>query len=87
MGNDSWAREMAYSARFFSAEEALERGFVSKVTDTAEQCLQEAIKLATEIAGKSPVAVSATKMSLNYSRDHTVQEGLDHIAALNSAML
>jgi len=26
-------------------------------------------------------------MSLNFSRDHSVQEGLDHIAALNSAML
>jgi len=60
---------------------------LSKVSATPEQCLQDAIALATEIAGKSPVAVSATKMSLNYSRDHTVQEGLDHIANLNSAML
>ena len=49
--------------------------------------LDEAIKLAKEIASKSPVAVSATKMSLVYSRDHSVQEGLDHIATLNSAML
>jgi len=43
--------------------------------------------MATFIASKSPVAVSATKMSLNYSRDHSVQEGLDHIATINSAML
>ncbi len=57
------------------------------MTETPEQCLQEAIKLASFISQKSPVAVSATKMSLNYSRDHSVQAGLDHIATLNSAML
>ena len=73
VGNDSWTRELAYTARFFSPEEALEKGFLSKVTETPEQCLQEAIKLASFIAQKSPVAVSATKMSLNYSRDHSVQ--------------
>ena len=33
------------------------------------------------------MAVTTTKSSLNYSRDHSVQEGLDHIALLNSVML
>ena len=49
--------------------------------------MQEAIKLASFIAEKSPVAVSATKMSINYSRDHPVQAGLDHVATINSSML
>ena len=72
MGNDSWTRELAYTARFFTAQECLERGFVSKIAEDADSCVAEAIKLATFIASKSPVAVSATKMSLNFSRDHTV---------------
>jgi len=42
---------------------------------------------ATLIAEKSPVAVSTTKMSMVYSRDHTVREGLDHIAAWNGVGL
>ena len=87
VGNKSWARELALTARFFSAEESLEHGFVSKVTDTPEQCLEEAIKTAKLIAEKSPVAITATKLSLIYSRDNSVQAGLDHIATLNSAML
>lgn len=87
VGNDSWTRELSYTARFFSPEEALAQGFLSKVTETPAECLEEAIKLATQIASKSPVAVAATKMSLIYSRDHSVQEGLDHVATLNSAML
>ena len=39
------------------------------------------------MANLSPIAVAGTKRSLNFSRDHTVDEGLDHIADLNGAML
>ena len=39
------------------------------------------------IASKSPVAIATSKKSIVYSRDHTVQEGLEHIALLNSVML
>lgn len=43
--------------------------------------MKRAIDLATEIASKSPVAVAATKLHLNYGRDHTVEEGLDYIVS------
>ena len=72
VGNDSWTRELAYTARFFTPDESLLHGFVSKVTETPELCLEEAIKMARFIAEKSPVAVTATKLSLVYSRDHSV---------------
>lgn len=38
-----------------------------------------ALKLAGEIAGRSPVAVQGTKVNLIYSRDHSVAEGLDYM--------
>lgn len=41
------------------------------------------MKLAEEIANKSPVAVQVSKLNLIYSRDHCVQEGLDHIVSTN----
>lgn len=46
-----------------------------------------ALQLAATIAEKSPVAVQSTKQNLIYSRDHSVQEGLDYILAWNAAML
>ena len=41
--------------------------------------MKKALEVAKEISSKSPVAVQGTKLSLNYSRDHTVEEGLNHI--------
>lgn len=45
--------------------------------------IQESLKLAEEIASKSPVAVQATKKNLVYSLEHTNQEGLDQIREIN----
>ena len=41
-----------------------------------------AIKLASFIAAKSPVAVQGSKVNLNYSRDHTVDESLDYMVSI-----
>jgi len=60
---------------------------VGKIFATREDCLAAARKVAQEIASKSPVAVVGTKVSLNYSRDHSVQEGLEHIKQWNSVHL
>jgi delta(3,5)-delta(2,4)-dienoyl-CoA isomerase len=39
------------------------------------------MNIASDIANKSPVGIQMTKRSVIYSRDHTVQEGLDHIVS------
>ena len=49
--------------------------------------MKEVLLIAEKIAGKSPVAVQGTKISLNFSRDHTVQEGLDHIVSSHCLIL
>ena len=46
-----------------------------------EQLMEKALSMATEIAEKSPVAIAGTKENLNYSRDHSVPEGLDHMVS------
>lgn len=43
--------------------------------------IHRAVELAVEISSKSPVAIGATKLQLNYARDHTVDEGLDYIVS------
>jgi enoyl-CoA hydratase/carnithine racemase len=55
-------RELTYTARIFSAEEALAYGFVTRVV---ENPLVEALATARKIAEKSPDAIRAAKRLLN----------------------
>lgn len=88
VGNDSWVRELTYTGREFDAKEALQHGFVSKIVPGGKEAVfKEAIKTATIMAEKSPVALRLTKQTLLHSRDHSVQDGLEYIAALNGAGL
>ncbi|KAG9203735.1 hypothetical protein G6514_002348 [Epicoccum nigrum] len=87
VGNMSWIKEVALSARVFGAEEAMQVGLVSRVVEDKEAAVKEALELASLIASKSPVAVLGTKEILNYSRDKTVAEGLNYTAVWNAAML
>jgi delta(3,5)-delta(2,4)-dienoyl-CoA isomerase len=38
-----------------------------------------AVDLAESIAQMSPVAIQGTKINMNYSRDHSVEEGLEYM--------
>lgn len=87
VGNDSWFRELCYTAKKFGAEEAERRGFLSGVHDNKKEMMDAAISLGQNISQKSPVAVATTKRSILFSRDSKVEEGLEHIALMNGAML
>lgn len=87
VGNFGWVKEVALTARIFGAEEALRVGFVNAVYDTRDATIAAALKLAAQIASKSPVAIQGTKEILNWSRDHSVQDGLRYTSVWNSAAL
>ena len=79
-------RELAYTGRRFMPEEALQHGLVNKVFDTKDEMMTAVMEVAKEIASKGPLAIAGSKESLNYGRDHTVEESLNHIALWNNAM-
>ncbi|RYD82877.1 MAG: enoyl-CoA hydratase [Sphingobacteriales bacterium] len=69
------AMEMVLTGKFISAEEAMKAGLVNRVVPV-ELYLNEAVKLAQEIAELSPLAVQMAKESVNKAFDSTLQEGL-----------
>lgn len=81
------ARELAYSSRNLEAAEAEACGFVNKVFKDHQEMLTAVRQLATDIAKHSPMAVHGTKAMLNYSRDHSVEDSLNHMATWQSGML
>lgn len=80
-------RELAYTGRRMPAEEALEAGLVNKVYESHEEMVAGLKEMAIVIASKSPLAVYGTKAILNFSRDHTIAEGLEYNALWSGAML
>lgn len=79
-------RELAYTGRRMGAEEALDRGFVNAVYDDHDVMMKAVDEIAAQIAEKSPMAIWGTKQSMNFSRDHSVADGLEYIATWNAAM-
>lgn len=87
-GNQSFVRELAFTAREFSAEEALQMGLVSRVVPgSRKEVIDAALQTARIIAQKSPIAVVGTKRVLLHARDNSVESNLEYVATWNSAML
>lgn len=87
LGSQSLVNELCLAARRMPAAEALQAGLVSRLLPSPELAVKAAVALAADIAAKSPVAVQATKMTLLYSREHSVQDGLDYVKTLNMTLL
>lgn len=81
------ARELAYTGREFSADEAQRYGLVNAVYPGTGALLEQVRDIARQIAAKSPLAIRGSKEVLNYSRDHSLADGLEHVASWNAAML
>lgn len=80
-------KELAYTGRRMSAEEAKSLGFVNEIYPDQETLLSEVMKIAEQIASKAPLAIYGSKRIINYSRDHTTADSLDYIGIWNASML
>jgi enoyl-CoA hydratase/carnithine racemase len=80
------AAMMLLTGRRVGGEEAHAMGLVDVLT-SQDKLRDEACALAREIAENAPLAVQGTKVALNYSDEHSVEEGLDHVAQWNAARL
>ncbi|MCJ1384584.1 hypothetical protein MMC17_007701 [Xylographa soralifera] len=87
VGHYSWVKDVCLTARVFGAEEALRVGLVNAVYPGKAKAVEEGIRWASVVASKSPVAVQGTKELLNWSRDHSVQDGLRYTQIWNGAAL
>lgn len=80
------ARELAYTSRKLSAQEALTAGLVNAVYADQQSMLTAVMGIATAIAANSPLTVAGSKVMFNYGRNHGVDEGLDYMATWQAGM-
>jgi len=71
------AMEMILNGRFLNAEEAMGHGLVNRVVPV-ELYLEDALKLATEIADRAPIAIKLAKEAVNAAFETSLQVGLRH---------
>jgi enoyl-CoA hydratase len=69
------AMEMILNDRKINAQEALHFGMVNRVAPVADY-LNDALKLADEIASRAPLAVRAAKRAINHSYESFLTDGL-----------
>ncbi|NND91018.1 MAG: crotonase/enoyl-CoA hydratase family protein [Granulosicoccus sp.] len=82
---DGLVRELAYTGRALSANEARECGLVNKVYATHEEMVHAVLAIAQTIAEKAPLAVHGCKRMILHARDHTVADSLDYVALWNAS--
>jgi enoyl-CoA hydratase len=69
------AMEMILNDRRIDARQALQHGMVNRVVPVSDY-LNEALKLAEEIASRAPLAARAAKKMVNYAYESLLAEGL-----------
>lgn len=71
------AKELIYTGRIITAEEAQSIGLVNIVTeDSREALMAEAEKLAQQIMSKGPTALMLAKIAINYGTETDINTGL-----------
>ena len=81
------SRELAFTGKNVSAQEGLDMGLVNADFETKEKMMHHVSEIAIQIAQKSPLTVRGIKNVMNYSRDHSVADGLQYVATWNASML
>jgi enoyl-CoA hydratase/carnithine racemase len=84
---DGNTRELALTGKDIDAARALTIGLVNSVYQSQESLLEEARKLAREIAANPAIVVQGIKQVMNYCADKSTADGLRFVAVWNAAFL
>ncbi|HYW03986.1 MAG TPA: crotonase/enoyl-CoA hydratase family protein [Gammaproteobacteria bacterium] len=84
---DGVARELAYTGRNMDAEEARRVGLVNRTWPDRDGLMRGVTGIARAIAAKTPLGIRGTKEMILYTRDHSIEDGLNYIATWNAAMI
>lgn len=79
------AKKLIFTGDIIRADEALRIGLVDGVYPP-EELMNEAVSLANKIISKGPIAVRLAKKAINLGMDTDLKSGLEHEAALFSAI-
>ena len=80
-------RELAYTAKYITAQRAKEILLVNEVYPDQKALYEAAEKMAMEIAENSPLAVQASKDVLNFGIGKTIDDALKYVALMSANII
>jgi len=80
-------RELAFTGRKFTGEEANKLGLINNCFEDNKTMIESIRKIAEQISRKSPLVIRGLKEILLHARDNPVAEGLKYVSTWNAAML
>ena len=83
---DAVVRELCFTGAKLKAERAYNLGFLNGLAESAESCVDDALKAAQAIAERSPVPIAASKDVLAYGQAHSQPDALNYCATVQSAI-
>lgn len=84
---DGLMRELTYTGRNFDGKEATAMQLTNAAFTDRDLLLAHVFKVAAEIAGKSPLSIRGCKEVMQYSLEHSVEDGLNYVATWNAGMM
>ncbi len=84
---DGLMRELAYTGRNFDGKEATSMGLSNQCFADKDSLMTHVLKIASTIADKSPLSIRGSKDVIRYSREHSVEDGLNYVATWNAGMM
>lgn len=87
VGNQGWVREICFTGRTFTGEEAMREGLCQYQFDTKADMHRHVYEMAEELASKDGIAMHGTKKHLVEAMDKPTEQGLEDILTWNASML
>ena len=86
-GNIGLIKKLSFTGENFGWELALKMGIVVEVAEDEKDLDAKVLSLAGKIAEMSPVVNWGIKRIINFSRENSINDSLDMIATMNSALI
>ena len=81
------ARELAFTARVFNAQEAKQMNLINECYADEETLSEKVQEIAESIAKKAPLTIRGIKQVMNYAHKQNIEKGLEYVATWNASML
>jgi len=86
-GREGLMRKLTFTGEKFLGDKALQYNIVDECYSNKEELEKETLRIAEEMAQKSPMVLWGIKRMFNFARENSLSASLDMVATMNSGLI